>query len=62
MFLPKFETKLRETLCRHDKDDVLRCIISASQLFCEVGVELAGKLGVEFPSWKFSHLLRRLEE
>ncbi len=62
LFPQKIEKRLRRTLCLYRKDDIKKSIQLLTQLFCEIGEELAIKLGVEFPSEKFSHLLLHLEK
>jgi len=62
VFPLKAERKLRKSLCHYRKDDVQKSIVIVTELFCEIGSELALKLGVEFPSEKFSHLLQHLED
>jgi len=61
VFPLKAERKLRKSLCRYRKDDIQKSIIILTELFCEIGEKLALKLGVNFPSEKFSHLLQHLE-
>lgn len=62
VFPPKAERKLRRTLCLYRKSDIRKSVKISTQLFCEIGGELAFKLGVIFPSEKFSHLLQHLEK
>ncbi len=58
----RIERRLRDTLCLYRKSDIKKSIQILTQLFCEIGEELAIKLGVKFPSGKFSHLLLHLEK
>lgn len=62
VFPPKAERKLRRSLCLYRKNDIRKSIVILTELFCEIGEELAIKLGVKFPSEKFSHLLLYLEK
>ncbi len=62
VFPAEIERKLKGSLCLYKKNAIEKSIIASTQLFCEVGEKLALKLGTEFPSEKFSHLLRRLEK
>jgi len=59
---PKTEKKLRRSLCLYKKNDVKKSIEVLTQLFCEIGDALATRLGVEFPSEKFSHMLQHLKK
>lgn len=62
VFPPKAERKLRRSLCLYRKNDISKSIRISTQLFCEIGEDLAIKLGAKFPSEKFSYLLQRLEK
>jgi hypothetical protein len=53
------ERKLRRSLCR--KNDIRKSIRVLTQLFCEIGEELAIKSEVKFPSENFSHMLLHLK-
>jgi len=62
VFPPKTERELRRSLCLYGKSDIKKSIVTLTRLFCEIGEELAVKLGVKFPSKKFTHMLKHLEE
>jgi len=60
LFPLKVEKKLRKTLCVYSKKEIEKSIVAATQLFCEVGQDLASKVSENFPSEKFSHLFKNL--
>jgi len=62
VFPAKAERNLRKSLCLYRQNDIRKSIVILTQLFCEIGEELATKLGVEFPSEKFFHLFLHLEK
>jgi len=62
VFPPKAESRLRKGLCLYRKNNIKESIVILTQLFSEIGKQLATKLEVNFPSEKFSHVLQHLEK
>jgi len=60
LFPLEVETKLRKTLCVYSKKEIEKSLVAATQLFCEVGQDVASRLSVEFSSERFAHLLKNL--